>query len=153
MATADDIVRIRKEVINGSCHNPDVAVISAHELQRMKHESVILTKAELIAHQKIEAEQLEQQNAKALAKKKRMIELEQEKKKTDPILSDIEREDLEKQGASRKKAEEFENENRDEVKKMNQMVTFSLIEDCLCQVCHGQRQAGRGAQEDYQREG
>ena len=123
--TADAITRIRKEVIAGKCTNPEVAVLSAHELQRMKQQSKILTKEERIAQQKLYAEQEEKQQAKGQAKRKKMLELEQEMRLAAPPLTDMEREDLEKKGALRKNAEEIHNENRDEVKKMNQLINYA----------------------------
>lgn len=88
----------------------------------MRQEAVIHTQAEKDAQQKILNEQLEKQQAKGQAKRKRMMELEAEKKKLAPALSDLEKEDLQKKSALRKRAEELTNENRDEVKKMNQLV-------------------------------
>jgi len=126
IATADDVRKIRKEVIQGTCKNPDVAVITGMDLQRIKHSAKILTKEEKIAQQKILAEQEEKQQSRAQAKKQKMIELEQEKKRVAPVLSDIEREDIDKRDAAKKRAEEIMNENRDEVKHMNQLVSEKL---------------------------
>ena len=97
------------------------------DLQRIKHSAKILTKEEKIAQQKILAEQEEKQQSRAQAKKQKMIELEQEKKRVAPVLSDIEREDIDKRDAAKKRAEEIMNENRDEVKHMNQLVNEKLL--------------------------
>ena len=105
------------------CKNPDVAIIPAHELQRMKQEAVVASAAELEAQRKIAKEQIDQQQAIAKAKAKRMMELADERKASQPP-TDLEIEDEAKLSALRKKAEEIHNENRDEVKKMNQLVDY-----------------------------
>ena len=122
MSTADELNRIRKEVIKGSCKNPDVTVIPASDLQRIKMEAKIQTAAEREATQKIANEQAELQHATAKTKQKKMKELEEERLRLAPPLSDLEKEDLEKASALRKRAAELHNENRDEVKHMNQLV-------------------------------
>ena len=125
-ATAQELGKIRREVIKGSCKNPEVAVLSAHELQRMKQEAKILTKSEREAQRKIMAEQLETQQAEVMAKRKRMQTMDELRLKTAPPLSDLEKEDLEKATSLKNRAEEIYNENRDEVKKMNQIVGLHL---------------------------
>lgn len=127
VVTADEITRIKKEIMSGSVANPNVGVISAQELQRIRQEAVIHTAAEKIAQQKILAEQMQQQQAKATAKKKYMQDLASEAQSLlGPELSDLQQEDLQKQSALRKNAEQVANENRDEVKYMNQLVETDL---------------------------
>lgn len=101
-------------------------MLSAHELQRMKQEAKILTKSEREAQRKIMAEQLETQQAEVMAKRKRMQTMDELRLKTAPPLSDLEKEDLEKATSLKNRAEEIYNENRDEVKKMNQIVGLHL---------------------------
>lgn len=123
VVTADEINRIKKEILSGSVADPNVGVISAQELQRIRQEAIIHTAAEKIAQQKILAEQMQQQQAKATAKKKYMQDLASEaQSQLGPELSDLQQEDLQKQSALRKNAEQVANENRDEVKYMNQLV-------------------------------
>ena len=52
LPTADEITRIRKEVSAGRCASPDVTVLSAHELKRIKHESAVFSKEQLLAQKK-----------------------------------------------------------------------------------------------------
>lgn len=81
------------------------------------------TAAEREAAQKIAREQAEAQQASLKAKQARMKSLEAERLRTAPPLSDLEKEDLEKKGVLRNRANQLKNENKDEVKKMNQLVS------------------------------
>lgn len=116
---------MRKEVSAGKCKSPDVTVLSAHELKRIKHESAVFSKEQLIAQKKIEDEQKQMQFSQALARKKKMLEIEDERRRTAPVLTPMEVEDQDKMSALKKNAEHIHNENRDEVKKMNQLINFA----------------------------
>ena len=123
--TPGGMAKIRREVIKGSCKNPDVAVLPASELQRIKHQTQIQTAAERQAASKLAGEQADLQQATNKAKAKRMQDLEADRQRVAPKLSDLEREDLEKRGTLVRRAEEIKNENKDEVKQMNQIINYA----------------------------
>lgn len=73
---------------------------------------------------KIYEEQKEKQQSLAIAKKKKMIDLEEEKK-AQADLNDLEKEGVEKKADLINQAREKLNEQLDEVKHMNQMVAYA----------------------------
>lgn len=73
-----------------------------------------------------------------MAKKKKMIALE-EQKKNETQLNDIEMEAVERHENINNQAKEKLNEQLDEVKNMNKMVNFIRKFKkigCVCQMCH-----------------
>lgn len=119
--------KIRKEVLTGKCKHPEVAVLTAAELQRMRKEAVIVTHDELVQRKKIAEEQREKQQALAKAKKERMMKLEEEKKRNAPLRNEFEIEEAEKRTALQKKAQRLLDENLDEVKEMKKLVNYAKV--------------------------
>lgn len=122
-----EVERIRKEVLTGKCKHPEVAVLTAAELQRMRKEAVIVTHEELVQRRKIAEEQREKQQALAKAKKERMMKLEDEKKRNAPLRNEFEIEASEKRTALQNKAQRLLDENLDEVKEMKKLVNYAKV--------------------------
>jgi len=119
------IQKLQQEIrTGGNVTNPNAIVIPKSELLRMKNNAAIQTKEEQLHQKKILEEQNEKQQAAAKAKKQRMLEIEAEKKKNVPANpSDIE--DQIKSDTLQSRAQQLLNEQKDEVKHMNQMITYA----------------------------
>jgi len=122
----EEIQKITQEVRKGEVTNPNAIVIPHSELLRMKNNAVITTKEEQLYQKKILEEQNEKQQAAAKAKKQRMLEIEAERKKNIPP-TETQIEEKMKSDSLQSRAQELLNEQRDEVKHMNQMMLYAKV--------------------------
>jgi len=108
----------------GSPGQTDSVVITARDLKRMKAPSMILT-AQQVSAQRKEAE-AEREKARAVsdARKERMLRMEEERKKALPKSESEKLKDAEDQNQLTQ-ADLLMQEEKDEVKRMNQMVLYS----------------------------
>jgi len=106
--------------------SPNSITIGQSELQRIKNSTSVVTKEDLIQHRKMLEEQNERKLAAAKAKKQRMLEIEAEKKKSIPP-SELEMEATMKNETLKGRAKELLNEEKDEVKHMNQMMLYAKV--------------------------
>jgi len=129
LTTEDQQQRIRNlinEVRRGGPMTPSATIIPQSELARMKNSAAILTKEELLQQKKIFEEQTEKQQAAAKAKKQKMMEIEAERRKNLPP-TEIELEKKFKDESLRSKAKKLLNEEKDDVKTMNQMMLYAKV--------------------------
>jgi hypothetical protein len=120
----EEIQKLTAEVRNGEVTNPNAIIISQTELQRMKNCAVVTTKEEQLHQKRILEEQNEKQQAAAKAKKQRMLEIEAERRKNIPP-SETEIEEKIKNETLQTRAQQLLNEQKDEVKHMNQMTLYA----------------------------
>lgn len=113
--------------MTGNCKRPDVAVLTAADLARMKKESVITTNEQMLQMRKIAEEQREKQQTLARAKKQRMMKLEEEKRRNQAPQNEFEIEEAQNRSALQRKAKRMMDENLDEVKHMNQLVNYAKV--------------------------
>jgi len=119
-----DVQQLTQKARTGQPLPPNAIIISPTDLQRMKNSAAIATKEELMQQRRLLEEQNEKQMAAARAKRQRMIEIEAEKRKNIPVnQSDIE--DQLRREALQNRAQQLLNEQKDEVKHMNQMVLYA----------------------------
>lgn len=111
--------------MQGRVTNPNVAIITASDLQRMRKEAVLITKDELSKMRHIADEQKEKQQTVAKAKKQRMTKIEDEKRRQAPVLDEFAKEELQKNDQLKMKAKKAADRNFDEVKEMEQMVNYA----------------------------
>eukprot|EP01017_Pseudomicrothorax_dubius_P042904 TRINITY_DN7068_c0_g1_i3.p1 TRINITY_DN7068_c0_g1~~TRINITY_DN7068_c0_g1_i3.p1 ORF type:complete len:532 (-),score=244.84 TRINITY_DN7068_c0_g1_i3:113-1708(-) len=115
---------IAKRVRDGDFSHPEVMVLPASEIERMRNEAIIISKEEELNQKMILAEQKEKQQAAAKARKQRMQEMEEQRKKAEP-LSEIAAETQAKNELLLNKAQEAMLAQTDEVKHMNQMMVYA----------------------------
>lgn len=117
-----ELRKIREQTEKGQ--KADAIVITHNELERIKGSTKIVTKEEQKLTKKMLDEQVEQQRGAAKARKKRMVTMDQERASKIPP-------DEFQVAANKKKAGLLQNaqdvldEQKDEVKKMNQMCLYS----------------------------
>ena len=120
--------RSQMETINasatGSPGQTDSVVITARDLKRMKAPSMILTAQQVSAQRK--AAEAERQKARVAsdARKERMLRMEEERKKALP-KSESEQLKAAEDQTTLSQADLLMQEEKDEVKRMNQMVLYS----------------------------
>ena len=121
----EEIQKIKSKVLSGSV--PDnTSVITLSELHRMKAAAKLKSKEEELSEQKIWAEQKEQQRAAAIARKDRMMQLENERQKAAP-LTESEKEQKERDKFFKDRARQILDQEYDQVKELNQMVLYSKV--------------------------
>jgi len=129
LSTEGQQVRIKKiiqESRKGGPGSPNAIVISQAELLRMRNSAVVMSKEDLLQQKKIMEEQNEKQQAAANAKRQKMMEIEAERRKNIPP-SEAEMETAMKNEALKAKAHLLLNEERDDVKQMNQMMLYAKV--------------------------
>eukprot|EP00798_Chlamydomonas_sp_ICE-L_P011605 gene11605-34309_t len=102
----------------------DIVHVTQRDLERMLRPSPILTADEVVAAKRAQDEKREAAQAVSKARKERMMRLEEEAKKNAPI-TDTERLKNQQQSATRSRATKLLEEERDQVKNMNQMMLYS----------------------------
>ena len=103
---------------------PDSTVITSDDLDRMRNASTIVSQAELMETRKAMAATKAEQQAKAKARKERMIAAEADRKKAAP-KSDSENIQIAKNNATLATAKSKMDEELDDVKAMNQMMAYA----------------------------
>merc|ERR1711959_476357 len=98
--------------------------IQSQELRRLKEAATVITPAEAAAQAKAKADVKEAAMAQARARKEKIISMEAERKKNE-AKSDLEMEQMEKDKHSLSRADFLVDEQRDDVKRMNQFVRFA----------------------------
>jgi len=122
----EEIKQIMNEVKQGQLRNPNAAIITRDDLIRMRNNAIVSTKEEQLNQVRIHQEQIEKQLAAAKAKKQRMLDLEEERKKNVPP-TESEIEDKIRSNFLQNRAQTILNEQMDEVKHMNQMVLYAKV--------------------------
>jgi len=102
----------------------DSVVISGGELMRLKEAATVITPAEAAYQASLKAEQKASTMAVARARKEKIISMEAERKKNE-AKSDLEMEAIEKDKHTMGRADFLVDEQRDDVKRMNQFVRYS----------------------------
>jgi len=119
-----DVQELTQKARTGQALPANAIIISPSDLQRMKNSAAIATKEELMQQRRLLEEQNEKQMAAARAKRQRMIEIEAEKRKNIPVNQADVDEQLRRE-ALQNRAQQLLNEQKDEVKHMNQMVLYA----------------------------
>jgi hypothetical protein len=122
IVSVHDLRRIREQTEKGQ--KADAIIIGKTELDRIRNSTTIVTREEVKQTKKMLDEQKDQQRAAAKARKKRMLTLDQERSsKLAPsdyqILSQKKKEGL------LQNAQDILDEEKDDVKHMNQMCLYS----------------------------
>merc|ERR1711934_509705 len=102
----------------------DSVVISSNELQRLKESATVITPQEAARQAKMKADEKASTMAVARARKEKIISMEAERKKNE-AKSDLELEQIEKDQHSLSRADFLVDEQRDDVKRMNQFVRYA----------------------------
>merc|ERR1719230_1021699 len=102
----------------------DSVVISGGELTRLKESATVITPQEAARQASLKAEQKASTMAVARARKEKIISMEAERKKNE-AKSDLEMEAIEKDKHTMGRADFLVDEQRDDVKRMNQFVRYS----------------------------
>merc|ERR1711959_586547 len=98
--------------------------IQSQELRRLKEAATVITPAEAAAQAKARADEKAATMAAARARKEKIISMEAERKKNE-AKSDLELEQMEKDKHSLSRADFLVDEQRDDVKRMNQFVRYA----------------------------
>jgi len=120
------IEKLINEVRRGGPISPEAIVLSQTEINRMRNAASFLSKDQLLQMKKVHEEQIEKQHATSKAKKAKMMQIEAERKKNVP-LSEVEKENIERDQALRERAQNLLDEERDEVKHMNKMILYAQV--------------------------
>jgi hypothetical protein len=118
----NELRRIRQQTEKGE--KPDAIVIPKTELDRIKGSTKIVTKEEQKLTKKMLDEQKEQQRGAAKARKKRMLAMDQERASKLPP-TEYQRQTQKKKEGLLQNAQDALDEEKDDVKHMNQMVLYS----------------------------
>merc|ERR1711934_799215 len=102
----------------------DSVVISSNELQRLKESATVITPQEAARQAKMASSAKASTMAVARARKEKIISMEAERKKNE-AKSDLELEQIEKDKHTMGRADFLVDEQRDDVKRMNQFVRYS----------------------------
>ena len=103
---------------------PDSAVITGGDLERMRQAATIVSAQDMAMTRKSMAEQKAEQQAKAKARKERMLAAEAARKANAP-KSDSENRKIAKENATLSVAKQKLDEELDDVKAMNQMMAYA----------------------------
>merc|ERR1711934_313812 len=102
----------------------DSVVISSNELQRLKESATVITPQEAARQAKMASSAKAETMAAARARKEKIISMEAERKKNE-AKSELEVEQMEKDKHTMGRADFLVDEQRDDVKRMNQFVRYS----------------------------
>lgn len=108
----------------GKGADTDAVCVPAAELQRMREASIILSNDEILNRKKSEKAAKEKSRAASIARKDKMLRMEEERKKRVPP-SETEQLKLEKDQSTLNRAQFMLEEELDDVKRMNQMMLYS----------------------------
>jgi len=102
----------------------DSVVVTSSELSRLKDAATVITPAQAAAQAKAKSDAKAATMANARARKEKIISMEAERKKNE-AKSDLEMEQMEKDQHSLSRADFLVDEQRDDVKRMNQFVRYA----------------------------
>ena len=122
VVSMQDLRKIREQTEKGQ--KADAVIIPKNELERIKGSTKITTKEEQKQSKKMLEEQKEKQRSAANARKKRMMAMDQERASKVPPSEYQQEQNKKKEGLLQKAQDELD-EEKDEVKHMNQMVNYS----------------------------
>lgn len=108
----------------GKPQGSDVVTVSARELERMLKGSPVMTADDISAAKRAADAKREQAQAVSKARKDKMLKLEEEARRNAP-LTETEQLTRQANGATRSRADKLLEEQKDEVKHMNQMMLYS----------------------------
>jgi len=127
--TGKDTVQVRyknRRAGNAGGAKGDAVVIPASELNRLKDNAILLSKAEQDEIKKRAEEAYNERMKRSQARKEKMLQMEEERKKNE-LLADKEKGVSAKNNSVLERAKQMMDEDMDDVKHMNQMMLYSKI--------------------------
>jgi len=124
-----DTVQVRKKfdkTNNQAGGKQDAVVIAVSELNRLRDNARLLTKEEELENKKRQEEAYAERMQKSVARKEKIRQLEEERKKN-ALLVDNEKDGRAQKNSVLERAKQMLNEEMDDVKHMNQMMLYSKI--------------------------
>lgn len=124
-----DTVQVRKRYDRRSTSTPtkhDAVVIGASELMRLRNNATLLSKEEEMAQKQRDNEAREERQAKSIARKEKIRQMEEERKRN-AIQSDSSKDSKAQKNSVLERAKQMLDEDMDDVKHMNQMMLYSKI--------------------------
>jgi hypothetical protein len=122
IVSINELRKVREQTEKGL--QKDAIILPKSELERIRLSSKIVTKDEQMQSKQLVEEQKERQRVLHNARKKRMIHMDRERNQKLPP-SEFEVEDKEKKEGLLHNAQNILDEEKDDVKTMNQMVLYS----------------------------
>lgn len=104
--------------------NSDIVHVTQRDLERMLRPSPVMTSDEVLAAKRAQEARREEMQAVSKARKERMIKLEEEARKNAPV-TESEKIKRKNDAATMTRAQKLLEEEKDEVKNMNQMMLYS----------------------------
>ncbi|CAE7412535.1 CFAP45 [Symbiodinium sp. CCMP2456] len=129
MIVGKDTVMVRKRYDRHNAKaNPkeQAVVIAASELNRLRENAKLLSKEEEIEQKKREEEALAERQAKSIARKEKIRQMEEERKRN-AIQAETAKDARGAKGGVLERAKQMLDEDMDDVKHMNQMMLYSKI--------------------------
>eukprot|EP00435_Cladocopium_sp_Y103_P058947 s337_g20.t3 len=128
MIVGKDTVMVRKRYDRHAkaSSKEQAVVIAASELNRLRENAKLLTKEEEIEQKEREAEALAERQAKSIARKEKIRQMEEERKRN-AIQSENAKDARGPKGGVLERAKQMLDEDMDDVKHMNQMMLYSKI--------------------------
>uniref|UniRef100_A0A7S1L779 Cilia- and flagella-associated protein 45 n=1 Tax=Alexandrium catenella TaxID=2925 RepID=A0A7S1L779_ALECA len=125
-----DTVQVRKKFDRNS--NPtngkqDAVIICASELNRLRDNAKLLTREEEILQKQRQEELYAERMAKSVARKEKIRQMEEERKKNAMLLDQSEKSGRAQKNSVLERAKQMLDEDMDDVKHMNQMMLYSKI--------------------------
>jgi len=123
-----DTVQVRKKFsrVAGAGAAQDAIVIGASELDRLRNHAKLLTKEEELEQKKRADEAYAERMKKSIARKEKIRQLEEERKKN-ALLADNEKDGRAQKNSVLERAKNMLDEDMDDVKHMNQMMLYSKV--------------------------
>jgi hypothetical protein len=122
IVSINELRRVREKTEKGQ--QKDAIILSKSELDRIRLSSKYATKDEMQQGRQLLEEQKEKQRVLQHARKKRMIQMDKERNNKLPP-TEYEKEDKEKKDGLMRNAQNILDEEKDDVKTMNQMMLYS----------------------------
>jgi len=124
--TGKDTVQVRRKQNIKADSGNDAVVIPASELNRLRENATLLSKADQEEIKLRAEEAYNERMKKSEERKAKMMRMEEERKKK-ALLVDNDKEGREKKGGVLEKAKQMMDEDMDDVKHMNQMMLYSKV--------------------------
>jgi len=127
LITGKDTVRVRNKMNRSAATKQENAVIiPASELNRLRDNATLLTKAQHEENKRRAEEQYNERMKKSQVRKEKMLQMEEERKKN-ALLAEDGKEGQAQKNSVLEKAKQMLDEDMDDVKHMNQMMLYSKI--------------------------
>jgi len=129
MITGKDTVRVRHNMnrgANAASAKNNAVIIPASELNRLRENATLLSKADLEENKRRAEETYNERMKKSQARKEAIMKMEEERKKN-VLLGDQDKEGRAQKNSVLEKAKQMLDEDMDDVKHMNQMMLYSKI--------------------------